>query len=357
MLVPRGLMMLDGDEHSLHRRILVGAFRREAMQGYQELISTTVDEAMGSWPLGKSLPIYNRVKELTLGLAARVILGLDPGPKTEHLNSDFVRLLGGSVAILRWRLPGTTWDRAVRSRDRIRSMLRQVVSNCRTRSEIGRDMVSMLCLARDEDGNGLSDEQVVQHALFMLVAAHDTTTVTVVNAVYELGKHPEWQEKLRSELLDVVDADGVVALESLRATVDEVLRLHPPVPVIPRRSLQPLNLGGFDVPAGTMIFIPAAMVHRDAACWTSGDSFDPTRFSRERAEHKKLPGAWLPFGGGAHACIGKLFGYTEIHLVLGELLRRFRWTLPDGYSPAFQHLPFPIPREGLRVAFHPQHQP
>jgi len=216
------------------------------------------------------------------------------------------------------------------------------------------DMFSQFCRAQREDGEYLSDGEIVDHMNFLLLAAHDTTTSTLTSLVWMLAKHPEWQEKLRAESFAIAPAGADLThsdlggFELMEMAMKETLRLIPPVPSVPRRALRDFEFMGYKIPAGTPVALSPAAVHKMEEYWPEPEKFDPMRFTTEavKARHKY---AWVPFGGGAHMCLGLHFAYQQVKLFMHRLLTTRRIEIADGYSPEWQPWPIPQPKDGLKI--------
>jgi cytochrome P450 len=193
--------------------------------------------------------------------------------------------------------------------------------------------------------------------IFLMMAAHDTSTITTAAVTYFLAKHPEWQDRARQESLALgegpVDIDALERLSALDMVIKESLRLVAPVPLVMRRTVKPAEVEGHFIPADTLVAVAPAVNHFDPACWTNPDDFDPGRFEPGRAEDKSHRNAWIPFGGGAHKCIGMHFGILEVKAILHEMLRTHRWTVAADYQVRWDNTSLPVPVDGLPVQFHP----
>ena len=221
------------------------------------------------------------------------------------------------------------------------------------RSGNGNDMFSEFCRAKSADGERFSDRDVVDHMIFLLMAAHDTTTSSLSSLIYHLAQDREWQHRLREEVV-ALDGDHLRyedkdQLPQMDRAFKEALRLHPPVPFIARRALRPVRLGGVDLPAGTSLSACSMVTHKLAEHWTQPERFDPERFSPERAEDRSHSHAYFPFGGGAHTCIGMHFAYLQVKAILVQVLRRYRFSLAPGHQVTMIPVPIPKPKEGLAL--------
>ena len=193
--------------------------------------------------------------------------------------------------------------------------------------------------------------------IFLMMAAHDTTTSTLTTMFYCLARHPEWQERLREDALALPAAQlqyaELAGCERTEWVMKESLRLYPPLTSIPRKAARDCSFGGFHIPKGTPVGISPIHTHHMPSIWTQPHDFDPERFSPERAEHRRHAYAYLPFGGGAHLCIGQHFADMEVKSVMHQVLRRFRWQVRDGYRMPYQLVPIAKPRDGLPIELRP----
>ncbi|MEH3032673.1 MAG: cytochrome P450 [Aeromicrobium erythreum] len=192
--------------------------------------------------------------------------------------------------------------------------------------------------------------------IFLLMAAHDTSTITVSTAMRQLGLHPAWQDRLRDQALalpehpTLADLDG---LDDFDLVVKECLRLVPPVPVLARRTVKETEVLGVRVPADRLTAVMVHHQHLDPRWWTDPQRFDPERFAEPRREDRAHRHAWEPFGGGVHKCLGMFFAGAEVKLLLVHLLRRHRWTVAGDSGARLSYLSLPFPADGQPVELHP----
>ena len=194
--------------------------------------------------------------------------------------------------------------------------------------------------------------------IFLMMAAHDTSTSTSTTMAYHLAANPEWQERCRDESDRLgdgpLDIESLEKLESLDLVMNEAIRLVTPVQWAMRRTVRDTELLGHYLPAGTNVIAYPGMNHRLPEIWTDPLKFDPDRFTEPRSEHKRHRYAFTPFGGGAHKCIGMTFGQLEIKTILHRLLRRYRLELPRaGYQPRWDYGGMPIPIDGMPIVLRP----
>lgn len=358
-LFPRGLMLQDFDHHRMDRRALSIAFKPEPMRHYAGALNQGIARETAKWE-GK-MRFNPAIKQLTLDLAAESFIGIPWGPEAEKINTAFVDMVQASVAPIRKPLPLTKMKRGVDGRAFLVEYF--TAETLRRRAEGGgQDMFSQFASATREDGSLLPVDEVVDHMNFLMMAAHDTITSSATSFLYLLTKHPDWQEKLRQEIIAVtggpdakgqplpLDYDDLGKLELLEMAFKEALRLYPPVPSMPRRALKSFEYGGYKIPAGTPVGVAIHQVHHDPQIWPDPERFDPTRFTPDKvkARHKY---AWVPFGGGAHMCLGLHFAYMQIKILMAQLLQQYEVVVEDGYEPKWQPWPIPQPKDGLKVEF------
>ncbi|MEO0576374.1 MAG: cytochrome P450 [Pseudomonadota bacterium] len=348
-LFRRGLMLLDFDEHRLHRRMMQAPFKRDALEHYLVSMHDVCRETMARWAQQPDFRGYPAIKQLTLDNAAVAFLGIDLDDDADALNTAFVDTVAASLAPIRVSIPGLAYHRGLKGRALLDTFFRTRIDA--RKSSTSQDMFTLLCQATTDTGASFSDDDIVNHMIFLLMAAHDTVTSSLTTALHGLAANTQWQERLREEHASLGDGpltfDDLDKLEQTGWLFNEALRMWGPVPLIPRRAQRSFQFAGHDIPANTQIAISPDSAHYDPSVWSEPLRFDPERFSAERAEHKRHPFAFVPYGGGAHKCIGMRFAEILAKVVLREFLQRFDARLPHGYELAMQPLPIPKPKDGL----------
>lgn len=347
---PGAIMALDDPQHKHHRRIMQSAFKRAAMERYVQDMGPVIASVVGAWTAGP-MTMFPQIKALTLNIAARVFMGMTLGPEADRMNQAFIDTVQASLALIRKPLPPFAMWRGVRARRYLVQLMQSKLAD--KRAAEGPDLFSQLCHARGEDGERFSDDEVVNHMIFLMMAAHDTTTSTLTTMLYCLARNPGWQDKLREDAQALPDAQlrhaDLAGCERTEWVMKESLRMYPPLTSIPRKAARDCEFGGFQIPRGTPVGISPIHTHHMPSLWTRPDDFDPERFSPARAEHRQHAYAYLPFGGGAHLCIGQHFADMEVKSVMHQLLRRFRFSVPEGYRMPYQLVPIAKPRDGLPI--------
>ena len=350
----RGLMLLDFEEHHRHRMMMQQAFTRDRLATYTSAMGPAIASGLDSWVPGPQFQVYPALKALTLDLATQVFMGgaeLATAGELDRVNAAFIACVQAAAGIVRRPLPGTRWGRAMRGRLLLEDFLGRHVAV--KRASGGEDLFSVLCSLRDDAGEGLSDRDVVNHMIFLLMAAHDTSTITVTTMMRYLGAHPQWRARLRDDAAHLPDSPGLdelEALESFDLVMKECLRLVPPVPVLARRSVKETEVLGVRIPADQPVAVMLHLGHHMEEYWPQPEVFDPMRFASHRREDKVHRYAWEPFGGGVHKCLGMAFAGFEVKLILHQLLRRFEWTVDATYRDRLNYHSLPFPADGQPVA-------
>src|SRR5438046_3373785 len=282
LLFPRGLMLLDFEEHRVHRRALSVAFKSGPMKSYLADLDTGIAARVAQW---KAQPgpmlFYPAMKQLTLDLAATSFLGAGIGPEVDEITRAFVDMVAASVAVIRKPLPGTQMARGVKGRKRIIAYFSEQIPVRRAKGG-GDDLFSQLCGATHEDGALLSTQDIVDHMSFLMMAAHDTLTSSLTSFVGALAAHPEWQVRLRDEVSSLGVAagepttfDNLEAMPLTEMAFKEAMRLKPPVPSIPRRATRDFGFGGYAVPTGTRAAVSPLVPDHMAASRHAAEQFAP----------------------------------------------------------------------------------
>jgi cytochrome P450 len=346
-----GLMLLDFEEHHRQRRIMQSAFTAERLAGYLGPMNQTLSEGLARWPSKRGFRVYPALKQLTLDVATRTFMGLDLGPDADRLNRAFTDCVRAGTAVVRVPVPGLRWSRGLAGRRVLEQFLYPRIAA--KRAGDGVDLFSALCQARSEDGAGFTDDEIVDHMIFLLMAAHDTTTITMMTMVYYLAAHPDWQRQCRDESRAIgstqVGYQDLDRLVSLDLVMKECMRLVTAVPGIMRMTVAETDISGCRVPDNHLVSINMQGTHHLAEYWPDPERFDPNRFAPDRREDKVHRAAWIPFGSGAHKCIGMHFGTMQVKAAMHQLLLGHRWHVPQSYRMPIDWSSLPRAKDGLPV--------
>jgi cytochrome P450 len=351
----RGLMLLDFDEHLHHRRLMQVAFTRPRLAAYMERIDGICGPAMASWPASGELRIHPRVKQLSLDIATHIFMGGELGADAQRVNEALVAAVRGGLAVVRRPVPGGRWSAGLHGRRVLEAYFRERLP-AKRRGDAA-DLFTDLCHATGEDGERFTDADIVNHMIFLMMAAHDTSTITTCAAAHHLAADPVWQQRARDEVLAL--GDGPLTLEALDRchvldlVIKESLRLVAPVPTLARETVKDTEVLGHHIPAGTLTSISPWFNHHMREYWTDPTRFDPERFAEPRREDRSHRYAWVPFGGGMHKCIGLHFGTFEVKTLLAHLLRRYRWEPMPGHRMRWDLTALPVPSGGLPLLVRP----
>jgi len=345
-----GLLLRDGDDHRHHRSIMQVAFKQAALDEYVGRMEPRIAETVHGWAKTRTeIDAFPAFKHLTLDLASEVFLGLELGPGLDALNRAFEATVAASMSIVRIPVLGREFSAGLAGRRYMTEFFGKLIPE--RRAGDGADMFSRLCHAESEDGGRFSDREIVDHLNFLMMAAHDTTTSTLTSMSYLLAKHPRWQARVREECAALGDrALSYADLESMEVThrvMQETLRLYPPLSTIPRMALEDFEFEGYRIRKGTLVSAYPIHTHYLDDWWTEPFAFDPDRFAPERAEHKRHTHLWVPFGGGAHMCLGMLFAELQIKTIMHRLVLETSWEVAPGYEMPVQQAPISKPLDGL----------
>jgi len=350
-LFPNGLMLRDGDEHRHHRRLMGAPFKASALKTYVDSMNPEIASTISGWGLQSNFHFYRAIKELTLNLAANVFIGESFNQEAEDVNKAFVDLVSASMVIVRYPMFGNKFQRGIQSRAYLEDYFRKRIPAKQASKDT--DMFAEICRAESEEGDGFSSQDIIDHIIFLMMAAHDTTTSSLSSVCYALAKNPQWQDNIRQEIKgfgsDHLDYSQIAQFGSAELVFKEALRLYPPLPTIPRIATRDCEFEGYKIDKGQPVFISPYYTHRLPEIWSNPNTFDPERFNKERAEDRKHKHAWIPFGGGAHKCLGLHFADLQIKLVLFHLLKNYQISVKPEYEMPYQPAPIGKPADLLPV--------
>lgn len=347
----------DFSSHKSHRKILQLAFKRPAIEDHIELMNPMMAQGVNNLPLNKKIKMLPFIKRLLLNVGANVFLGESIGAQTDKLNKAFVQMVAATADPFKKNIPLTPFSRGIKGRDTMSNFIFDNIG--RKRSSPGRDLLSQLCHLRDEDGQQFSDEDIRDHIIFLLFAAHDTTTSAMSSVLYSIATHTEWQENIYEEIarIDLCKQDGggtncinhddLDTMEKTSLVIKESLRMYPPLILMPRYALREFEYAGHRIPANSTVVISSLFTHYMEEYWSRPTSFDPLRFAPERAEDKKDFFQYIPFGGGAHKCLGLHFAEVQGKMFLYHFLKRYRVSIKKGTPYRYNNVPLTFPTDGL----------
>jgi len=345
-LFGRAILLQDGEEHRATRRLMYPAFHGRAIASYFDTMQSIVQDFLSHWSARGTVDLTAEFRKLTLIVASRLLLGSQTAQEVQQTSQWFTQLLAGRLAILRLNSPLTVYGRSQQARRQLQTFLRTIIAERQRQGNLenSRDVLGLMLAAVDENGNSLSESELIDEALLLLFAGHETTATMLSWLIFELGAHPEWRHRLRAEQTAIV-GNGQLQLAHLKQTpqltytLKEVERLYPPVYTFSRGVVKDIEYAGFRIPAGWYVSVSPMLTHRLAEIYTEPNRFDPERFAPPREEDKKHPFALVGFGGGPHSCLGFEFAQMEMKIILSNLLRCYDWDVTPNRTdidPVFQ---------------------
>jgi cytochrome P450 len=355
-----GLLTSEGDFWRRQRRLAQPAFHRDRITGYGDVMIDYTERMLDQWADGETREVHEDLMHLTLLIVAKVLFDADLASDVNAVGKALDMAMAEIASRFRrpFRIPDAIplpgnlrYRKAVGLLDEV---VYRIIAEHRHRTGPGSgDLVDLLMQMRDDDGNAMSDEQLRDEAITIMLAGHETTALALSWTLSLIAMHPEVDAALQRELDEVLgDRPPTVAdIPQLRYTemvVMEGLRLYPPAYAFGREALADCEIGGYRVDAGATVFIAPWVMHRDSRYFDRPLEFIPTRWANDAA--KQLPRfAYFPFGGGPRVCIGNRFAMMEAVLLLACIARRYRLTL----DPGCKLVPFPSitlrPAHGVRM--------
>lgn len=371
-LLGNGLLTSEGEFHLRQRRLAQPAFHRDRIATYAEQMVAETRWHAGGWRDGQPVDMVEQMTALTFAVVGRTLFGTDLTGDTALFRNTLADLMAGFGQL---SLLGN--EKLVRALPQGRDLLartvdldvvvQRIIAEHRADHDRGQDRDDLLSwfMRAGEDGEAMTDEQLRDEVMTMVLAGHETTAMALSWAWYLLATNPDAAERLQSELRAVLGAPGgraptfsdLPALAYTRAVVAETIRLYPPAWVIGRRSLVDLRVGRWDVPSGSILLAVPYAQHRDPAYWPQATAFRPQRWLSAQGEYDEsapgVPrGSWIPFGFGTRRCIGEQFAWTEAVLVLATLAGGWDARMVPGTNVGMRSAVTLRPHPGLPMTLH-----
>jgi cytochrome P450 family 135 len=338
------LLLQDSVEHKRARKLLMPAFNGAALRGYQSVVARLAAEEVDRWTPGVAFRSLDRMNALTLEVILRVVFGVTDEDRLARLRPLVNKSVDISPAVLLgWGYPFLQrfgpWKATVENQRHLDEVMYAEIAERRAAADLAERTDVLSQLLRAEGDDGLSDAELRDQLVTLLLAGHETTATALAWSLHELGRHPGLRARARSAAASGDD-------DFLEAVLKESMRLHPVIPMVVRHLMQPVTLGGFDLPAGANIGPSILISHAREDNHRDPDAFRPERF----LDGEVATNTWIPFGGGVRRCIGAGFSLMEGVAVLREVLLRYDVTLPDGATdyPRVRNITS-VPRHGARV--------
>jgi cytochrome P450 len=342
------LLLQDSGEHKRARKLLMPAFNGHALRGYEAVVSQLAKEEVDRWTPGEELRSLDRMNALTLEVILRVVFGVTDESRLARLRPLVNNTVTVSPAVLLgWGYPFLQrfgpWKATVENQRALDEVMYDEIARRRTEPDLAErtDVLSQLLRVTDE--GGLSDHELRDQLVTLLLAGHETTATALSWALYELGRDAEQLAAARTAAAEGDDS-------YLEAVVKESMRLHPVIPMVVRHLMKPATIGGIDLPRGATVGPSILVTHAREDLHGDPAAFRPRRF----LDGEVATNTWIPFGGGVRRCIGAGFSLMEGVAVLREVLLRYDVTLPPGSHdyPRVRNITS-VPRHGARVVVRP----
>jgi cytochrome P450 len=344
ILLGEGLLTSEGDFHLRQRRLAQPAFHRARIDAYGEVMSSYARRHAARWRDGATLDMSREMAAYTLAVVGKTLFDADIEAEAQEIGEALAAAIAAfNLTVLPFgelllHLPLPATRRFVRGRERLDATIYRMIAERRGASEDRGDLLSMLLLAHDTegDGAGMSDLQLRDEAMTLMLAGHERTANALMWAFHLLSSHADAEARLHAEVDPLggraLGADDVARLPYTRAVIAETMRLFPPAWIIGRRALDAYRIDDYVLPARTVVLMSQWVVHRDPRWWTDADAFRPERWlpggSAMRPSRPKF--SYFPFGAGTRVCIGEQFAWMEGVLALATFAQRWRFRLaPD----------------------------
>jgi cytochrome P450 len=357
-IVGNGLLTSEGDSWRWQRKLSSPPFRHAELLSYVPSMAGAAEKRIHQWrDLGRApftVDVEAAMTDVTFDVVASTILAgvsTADGDVIKRSSRSYLDPISWEVAASMLRYPEAYWHpgkaRMRRSAQELRSLMRSLVAERRRDTSPGNDLVARMLAATDPDtGEPMPDEMIADNLATFLFAGHETTAKALTWTLYILSRAPDWQDRLRSEILSAIGdgpitSETVSKLPTVTRVLKEAMRLYPPAPVMTRITTGEVTLAGKVLPKSTLIVLPIFVIHRHRRHWDDPNRFDPDRFLPEK-EARYPRTQFMPFGYGQRICIGSSFAMLEATAILATLLQhaRFEW---DG-----KHVPEPVSRVTLR---------
>ena len=339
------LLLVDSSQHKRARKMLMPAFNGASMRRYQSVVESLAKDEVSGWEEGVPFRSLERMNALTLEVILQVVFGVTDEARLRELrplvnrtvNVSPLIFLGFGFPALQSRGP---WRKAVENQVELDRVIYQEIADRRRQPDLDArsDVLSRL-LTVQEDGSGLTDDELRDQLVTLLLAGHETTATALSWALYELGKDPVQEQRAR-------DAATAGDTDHLEAVLKEAMRLHPVIPMVVRHLMAPATIGGIDLPKGANVAASIILAHESEASHPDHLAFRPERF----LDGEVAPNTWIPFGGGVRRCIGAGFSLMEGVAVLREVLSTYDVRIPAGTTdePQVRNITS-VPKYGARI--------
>ena len=337
-----GLMLRDFDDHKYHRSLLQNSFRRDALDKYIHIIQPRIDSWIEEVKQKREFYLYKSIKQLMFNVAVELFFDEVDDTKLNHLNQLFINSIKPATTIVRSPYPLTRMKKGLKARVELLEYFQEKSDKI----DLSKETLFADLVKTNNEEAGLTNFEIAEHMIFLLLAAHDTTTSTLTSSIHFLAGDENYQNKVKTESstlskTDISDLKNGIIGEAL---FNEAIRKYPPVPFSPRWVVRDAELDGYEIPKNTYIAAGPLVLHNDDRYWEDPLAFNPERFEDPTITHE----AYFPFAGGAHTCLGKFFASYLFKNVIYKLVDSFQ-VINTNEELKINPAPIPNPRKDVKI--------
>ncbi len=337
-----GLMLRDFDDHKYHRSLLQNSFRRDALDKYINIIQPRIDSWIEEVKQNREFYLYKSIKQLMFNVAVELFFDEVDDTKLNHLNQLFINSIKPATTIVRSPYPMTRMKKGLKARVELLEYFQEKSDKI----DLSKETLFADLVKTNNEEAGLTNFEIAEHMIFLLLAAHDTTTSTLTSSIHFLAGNEYYQNKVKTESstlskTDISDLKNGIIGEAL---FNESIRKYPPVPFSPRWVVRDAELDGYEIPKNTYIAAGPLVLHNDERYWEDPLAFNPERFEDPTITHE----AYFPFAGGAHTCLGKFFASYLFKNVVYKLVDNFQ-VINTNEELKINPAPIPNPRKDVKI--------
>ena len=337
-----GLMLRDFDDHKYHRSLLQNSFRRDALDKYINIIQPRIDSWIEEVKQKREFYLYKSIKQLMFNVAVELFFDEVDDTKLNHLNQLFINSIKPATTIVRSPYPMTRMKKGLKARVELLEYFQEKSDKI----DLSKETLFADLVKTNKEEAGLTNFEIAEHMIFLLLAAHDTTTSTLTSSIHFLAGNEYYQNKVKTESstlskTDISDLKNGIIGEAL---FNEAIRKYPPVPFSPRWVVRDAELDGYEIPKNTYIAAGPLVLHNDERYWEDPLAFNPERFEDPTITHE----AYFPFAGGAHTCLGKFFASYLFKNVVYKLVDNFQ-VINTNEELKINPAPIPNPRKDVKI--------
>lgn len=360
-ILGNGLVSSEGDFWKRQRKLIAPAFHHQSIKQYADIMTDYTKDLMAEWQHGGERDVHNDMMLLTQRIIMKTLFDVDVSGNAQDAGEAFDAMMhalgsqmGGIEAVLPSFIPTPSRKAMHKGVDYINAMLIELIEQRKGKPSGGKyDLLTMMMDARDDEGQPMTQTQLLDEIRTLYLAGHETTATTLSWTWHLLSQNPEVYAKLEAEVDSVLNgqlptADDLPQLAYCNAVIKESLRCYPVAWVFQRTAAEDVELGGYHIPKGTMIWISPWVVHHDARWYPQPDSFMPERWLKEKSE-QPMREAYIPFAGGPRICIGNGFAMMESVLLLATLVQRYHVSLLPNHPVEIEMTGTIRPKFGLKA--------